>query len=331
MPSRVKKSGTQSSQRTEAIVVLGGSFAPLHAGHLAALEAGRRTAEQEGFRVVAGYLVVAPQHHLCGKLCGRGDDVTEAIPEAIRLGMCNEVAEASDWLRPTPCPYFSARKCGEAMVDAHHRPSTKVLVAKGSQLPTLSKGRQGQTLSSTYVRDAVKAGGVASVRRLADEGVLPPAVARRLEQWMAGSPTQLAEVEHEAVTGLVRGMSTQMKLHLKEGGSEDALAAANSVLATEPTNARAHACRGCALARLGRAAEAAAELELALSVTEDRLDSVQRGRVEKMLPAVRRKMMASEGGPPKAVGSSEPECVFFSSSRSIPTADAEDPCRCEGT
>ena len=39
---------------TDAIVVLGGSFCPLHAGHLAALETGRAMAARKGLRVVAG-------------------------------------------------------------------------------------------------------------------------------------------------------------------------------------------------------------------------------------------------------------------------------------
>ena len=86
-----------------AIVVLGGSFAPVHAGHLAALEAGKRAAENAGFTVVGGYLVCAPQFHVSGKLRGRGQEAfaDEVMGAEARLRMCNAVAADSDWLLPT--------------------------------------------------------------------------------------------------------------------------------------------------------------------------------------------------------------------------------------
>ena len=50
MPKTKKSKG----KNEEAIVVLGGSFSPPHAGHVAALEAGRANAEQDGRDGVAG-------------------------------------------------------------------------------------------------------------------------------------------------------------------------------------------------------------------------------------------------------------------------------------
>ena len=49
----------RSLEPDAAIVVLGGSFCPVHAGHLAALEAGRAQAQALGLTVVAGYLACA--------------------------------------------------------------------------------------------------------------------------------------------------------------------------------------------------------------------------------------------------------------------------------
>eukprot|EP01063_Lacrimia_lanifica_P002380 TRINITY_DN11246_c0_g1_i1.p1 TRINITY_DN11246_c0_g1~~TRINITY_DN11246_c0_g1_i1.p1 ORF type:complete len:179 (+),score=59.02 TRINITY_DN11246_c0_g1_i1:45-581(+) len=165
--------------RGDAVVVLGGSFAPLHAGHLAALEAGRRRAEAEGYTVVAGYLAVAFDGHLRGKLKSRGEDAVVDMGIDERLAMCNAAAAASTWLQPTPCAYGSAKACGQAMVATQHAPNTRVYTVKGGELPALAKCA-GQELSSTYVRREMRAGGVGAVRRLAAAGVLPDVVAQHL-------------------------------------------------------------------------------------------------------------------------------------------------------
>ena len=189
-----RKGSSGSSARGEAIIVLGGSFAPLHAGHLAALEAGKKKAEQQGLVVVAGYLAVAHDSHLRGKLRSRGDhDSSFVLSADARLQMCNEAAAASKWLRPTPCPFGSAKQCGQAMVEVNHRCNTAVLIVRGSDLPALLSSSRGQTVSSTYVRDTVRTGGVAAVRRLALDGVLPPTVAKSLELQLSGAAPAAAE------------------------------------------------------------------------------------------------------------------------------------------
>ena len=136
----------------EAIVVLGGSFSPLHMGHLAALEAGRRDAERRGIKVVAGYLVPALDTWLAAKLAGRGEVVSQqlALSEAVRLRMVNETAAQTDWILPVSRVLYSARKFGEAVVASRHARGTKILVINGGQLPSLIKDRRGNELSSTY-------------------------------------------------------------------------------------------------------------------------------------------------------------------------------------
>ena len=51
----------KSDQKPIAFVVVGGSFCPVHQGHVTMLETGARMAEERGYRVVAKYLAAAPQ------------------------------------------------------------------------------------------------------------------------------------------------------------------------------------------------------------------------------------------------------------------------------
>eukprot|EP00756_Hemistasia_phaeocysticola_P014252 Hpha_TRINITY_DN15330_c2_g4::TRINITY_DN15330_c2_g4_i2::g.88716::m.88716/K06210/NMNAT; nicotinamide mononucleotide adenylyltransferase len=181
----------------EAVVVLGGSFAPLHAGHLAALEAGKRAAEKAGYVVTAGYLAVAHDFHLRGKLRRRGEDVEEfGLGADARLRMCNATAEASTWLQPTPSIFKCAWECGMAMVTGRHTRGTRVWEVKGSQLRGGLHRVGRQELSSTYVRRAIREGGAAAAHRLVAEGVLPPPVAAQL----LGARREAAAVDrvHEA-------------------------------------------------------------------------------------------------------------------------------------
>jgi hypothetical protein len=191
-----------------AIVVLGGSFAPVHAGHLAALEAGKRAAENAGFTVVGGYLVCAPQFHVSAKLRGRGQEAVadEVMGVEARLHMCNAVAADSDWLLPTSRPHYSAKQCGKEMVALRHEPQTQVVVIKGRDLPALTK-TGNQTLSSSLIRGDIDASGVAAVRRFAKSGALPRAAAAELERLLtrwsgsAANPSVRLEPESEPEPG----------------------------------------------------------------------------------------------------------------------------------
>ena len=223
-----KKAKAQKRGSKKAIVVLGGSFAPPHAGHLAALEAGKRDAEDAGWTVVAGYAAVAHEGHVRSKLRGRGQPAAEELVGAAgRLRLCSALAAGSDWLRPTPCTYGSARQCGAAML-ADHAPGTQVIAIKGRDLPSLKTASDGRTLSSTLVREEVEAGGVAAVRRLAKSGALPPEVASELEALLAGVPEQAPEPqpepqpqpEPELTAALVRTLSDSERAKAEQAWSE---------------------------------------------------------------------------------------------------------------
>mmetsp|Transcript_46675 Transcript_46675/g.122578 ORF Transcript_46675/g.122578 Transcript_46675/m.122578 type:complete len:459 (+) Transcript_46675:126-1502(+) len=185
-----------SMPRPEAIIVLGGSFSPIHSGHIAAIEAGKQEAEQNGYDVVAGYLVCAEDRWLQNKLIQRGENGSQPLSlcEAARLRMCNEVSADTDWLQPTTHAMYSAKKYGERMVTERHRRDTKVICVKGSGLPSLSRNVFGKEISSTYIRQELYAGGAARIQNLVNEGSLPPAAGRVLTELLAKGSARTASI-----------------------------------------------------------------------------------------------------------------------------------------
>mmetsp|Transcript_46533 Transcript_46533/g.110670 ORF Transcript_46533/g.110670 Transcript_46533/m.110670 type:complete len:297 (-) Transcript_46533:174-1064(-) len=203
---------TEASKSLEqpAIVVLGGSFCPPHAGHVAALEYAKRQAEDgQGCTVVGGFFAAAHDSHVKGKFKNRAacsgqgkkgsgssssastDDLcisqlTLQFDAAQRRELCSLIAASSEWLQATPpdlCSSFgSAKECGQAVVKHCNLPSqTKVITVKGSALPLLEQ-KDGQTMSSTFVRETIgRFGAETGVQRLRQSGILPDAVmAKRL-------------------------------------------------------------------------------------------------------------------------------------------------------
>ena len=176
MPTPSKK----RSAPQDAIVVLGGSFCPPHAGHLFALEAGKIKAERDGLRVVAGYFAVAPQTHVQGKLRTRGEDRGLAFEATDRIRMCNAAAATTCWLRPTHSTFGSAQTCATAMVLQHHTKTTRIVTVRGRDVDLLQINGGGETLSSTLIRRELLTDGLRAPGRLVERRVLLQPVAQLL-------------------------------------------------------------------------------------------------------------------------------------------------------
>jgi nicotinic acid mononucleotide adenylyltransferase len=109
---------------TDAILVLGGAFNPVHPGHVALMELARSVVEADhGYRVLAGHLAVSPDGYVRQKLKG------QAMKAGHRLAMCNLAAQGHDWIVPAVKPFGSAPECG-----LHLRPrdDVRILVVMGA-------------------------------------------------------------------------------------------------------------------------------------------------------------------------------------------------------
>ena len=178
-----------ASEKPPAIVVLGGSFCPPHAGHIAALEASRRAAERDRLNVVAGYFAVAHDAHIRGKLRGRGEESNFAFGVQDRLRMCNAAAASISWLRPMASAFGSAQACGAAMIEHNHAPNTRIVKVRDVNLLTIDGG---ETVSSTLIRRELREAKsvVTAIRRLDQKRVVLPTVAMVLERLLVQSDTQ---------------------------------------------------------------------------------------------------------------------------------------------
>jgi len=175
----------------EAIVVLGGSFCPPHAGHIAALNQGRAECERDGLMVVAGYLAVAPNGHVQSKLRARGEEASLAFDAQDRMRMCNAAAETTSWIKPTTEPFGSAQACGTAMVAQNHAPThTRVVTVRGHDAELLRTTKDGEAVSSALVRRELQDGGSPAIRRLVNSGTLLPSVAQIMEQLLMNTPAE---------------------------------------------------------------------------------------------------------------------------------------------
>ena len=114
-----------------AVVVMGGAFNPLHAGHVRCVEEAARTAEETlGYSVVAKGIALAPDGYVKQKMARSGGLHLPAV-ERIAVAATFLEAVGSDIVRPTRC-YGSAFEYGKhfvAEVPACH--GATILIVQG--------------------------------------------------------------------------------------------------------------------------------------------------------------------------------------------------------
>lgn len=85
-----------------AVLVLPGSFSPVHTQHLRLMDAARVAIEAEGGFVAGGFLVLSDDAYVSGKLGGT------AWPLATRLRWCRLATADSDWISVAPWAEFGS-------------------------------------------------------------------------------------------------------------------------------------------------------------------------------------------------------------------------------
>ena len=87
-------SHSHSHAKRHCILVMGGSFNPVHRGHIATMAAAKRQAERQNFFVEGAYLAVAHDAHVRQKC------KDQAIPARWRIAFCNAAASEVEggWL-----------------------------------------------------------------------------------------------------------------------------------------------------------------------------------------------------------------------------------------
>jgi nicotinic acid mononucleotide adenylyltransferase len=89
---------TDSTDEKTCVLITTGGFAPLHQGHIAMMEAAKKTLEQDGWTVANGYF--APDHdEYINNKCG-----DKAIDAFTRIGIINELTKDIPWLTVDPWP-----------------------------------------------------------------------------------------------------------------------------------------------------------------------------------------------------------------------------------
>ena len=195
--------------RHPAVVVLGSSCAPPHAGHVATLIEAWRRAEAEGYRVEAAYLVPARHTWLEEKVRRYArtqswrEVHTTVLPEAVRVDMCSALckdlngrvqphqwstlwgprkeegaAQAADWMR-TPAKVGASAVATVQEIE-RSRPDLYVWDATGMDEWTCEPMRpykldDGTTLSSSLIWRAT-VDGLAGLQAMVDEGALTESV-----------------------------------------------------------------------------------------------------------------------------------------------------------
>lgn len=105
----VRAAQAQTSTHRLAFLVLGGSFCPIHKGHVISFHRARDELRKRGVEVVGGFLAVSSDEWVTRKL------QEEALPLITRLQMCNLGCAGSDLVVPVPWGEASSARVQERL------------------------------------------------------------------------------------------------------------------------------------------------------------------------------------------------------------------------
>lgn len=149
-----------NSTMTTAVIVMGGSFSPIHSGHIACLQAARRhLIEERGFERVVAYCAVAHEGYVQRKYAKKG---THMLLHH-RLALVNEIAaqDASDqsFLQISQKAFGSAVQMIGALQTSEFigKPDSEFFVVVGADRATQRRGRFEKIAVSREIDSAAAA------------------------------------------------------------------------------------------------------------------------------------------------------------------------------
>jgi nicotinic acid mononucleotide adenylyltransferase len=117
--AEIRRRIASGADRTFAILILSGSFNPIHVDHIHCLELARSHAESHGWTVLAGFLAPSTDSYVRSK-CGE-----DALSFEDRKTLCETAIDRQPWLSVCSKPELSSnsvrsRVVAEIQHDAHH-------------------------------------------------------------------------------------------------------------------------------------------------------------------------------------------------------------------
>lgn len=126
------------THKEDLILCLGGSFNPVHTGHIQLLDTAIKWLEKNSFyNVVAARLAVAPDSYV-EKKCKRKREACMKVEHRIKL--CELACKGHSLIKTYHTTTFSARNCGENVKKWENWQNAKVAVAIGADKAVFANG-----------------------------------------------------------------------------------------------------------------------------------------------------------------------------------------------
>jgi cytidyltransferase-like protein len=137
------------------MIFMGGSFNPIHPGHIEAMNSAKKEMEKKGYRVVGGYLAVATDQWVMKK------NRDQAIPARHRINMCQVAVSEKDssrWIKVGPEPVWSALKLAQTIINPSSNIKTVIVCGEDKLNP--SERKKSAVISVCVSRSSASHGGM---------------------------------------------------------------------------------------------------------------------------------------------------------------------------